>query len=61
MAAFSYFTASVAWTASVIFSIIMLGLVGYLTAILEIFSTAFWTKSFLMMDGELGEEKDKKE
>lgn len=50
MAAFSYWTLSVALTASVVFSLFMLCFVSYLTAILEIFSTAFWVNSFLALE-----------
>lgn len=48
-AAFSYFTSSLILTLFVILGIALLAFTAYLTAILEVFTTAVWTESFLQM------------
>lgn len=61
-AAFSYFTNSFILIFLVILGIGLLGLTAYLTAILEVFSAAVWTDSFLKMRANqeaLKEEEEK--
>ncbi len=48
-AAFSYFSNSFILVLAVILGVFLLAFTAYLTAILEVFSTAVWTESFLQM------------
>lgn len=50
LAAFSFWTVSVAVVASIVFSFFVLCLVAYLAAILETFSRAFWVHGFLELE-----------
>ncbi len=48
-AAFTYFNNSLMLILSIILGLGLMGFTAYLTAILEVFSTAVWTESFLQM------------
>ena len=48
---FSYFASSFLIVLSVIFSVGMVGFAAYLTAILEVFSTALWERAFVELRG----------
>ncbi len=48
-AAFTYFNSSLMLILSIVLGLGLLGFTAYLTAILEVFSTAVWTEAFLQM------------
>jgi hypothetical protein len=51
-AAFTYFNNSLILILSIILGVMLLAFTAYLTAIIEVFSTAVWTESFLQMRKE---------
>ena len=52
MVAITYFASSTAIIISIILGVVLLGFTAYLTALVEVFSTAVWTEVFMTMRAE---------